>query len=123
MALRTFSRLLTALAVAFLASVCVWSTIHAPAPLARTALATHWCPAIFPGPRVMDAAIREALRSDGDPPVNYFDEYLESEDFPPEMASLALRDYIRRKFEGRRIDVVIANATPALQFALRHREV
>ena len=33
-----------------------------------------------------------------------------------------LRDYIRRKFEGRRIDVVVANTTPALQFVIRYRE-
>ena len=38
------------------------------------------------------------------------------------MAASALHDYIARKFEGRRIDVVIANTTPGLQFALGHRQ-
>ena len=42
--------------------------------------------------------------------------------FPAKPATLALRDYIRRKFEGRRIDVVVANTTPALQFVIRFRE-
>ena len=41
--------------------------------------------------------------------------------FPSEPASLALRDYIRRKFHGRSIDLVIANTTPALPFVL-HRD-
>ena len=55
-------------------------------------------------------------------PVNYYAEYLESETFPSELATLALRDYIRRKFDGRRIDVVVADTTPALQFVIRFRE-
>ena len=42
--------------------------------------------------------------------------------FPAEPATLALRDYIRRKFDGRRIDVVIADTMPALQFVIRFRE-
>ncbi len=57
-----------------------------------------------------------------DTPVNYYAEYLETEEFTPEAASAALRDYIRQKFEGRRIDLVIANASAALQFALRYRD-
>ena len=77
---------------------------------------------IFPELPSLDAAIREALQSRADAPVNYYAEYLESETFPSEPSTLALRDYIRRKFEGRRIDVVVANATPALQFVLRFRE-
>jgi signal transduction histidine kinase len=35
---------------------------------------------------------------------------------------VAFRDYLHGKFAGRRIDVVIANTTAALEFALRHRE-
>ncbi len=54
-------------------------------------------------------------------PVHYYAEYLETEEFPSEAASLAFRDYIRRKFAGRQTDVVVADSTPALQFALRHR--
>ena len=54
-------------------------------------------------------------------PVNYFGEYLESEEFPAETASISLRDYIHQKYEGRHIDVVIAVGSAALQFALRYR--
>ena len=87
----------------------------------RTALAIYWGPENFPGNARIDAAIQSALTSRADLPVHYFAEYLESEDFPAETASVALRDYIQRKFEGRRIDVVIAVASAALQFALRYR--
>jgi len=69
----------------------------------------------------VDGAIREAVSRAG--PVRYYAEYLKTEDFPPETASLALRNYIRDNFRGRHIDVVIADAAPALQFALRFREL
>ena len=105
--------------------VCVaMGTVYAAAAAqgrpARTVLSIHWGPEEFPGTWDIDAAIRGVLSSI-DPPVNYYAEYLESETFPAEEASLALRDYIRRKFEDHPIDVVIANTTPALRFALLHR--
>ena len=89
---------------------------------ARTVLTIHWGPETFPGTPALDAAIRDTLLTQADLPVNYFAEYLESEQFPPETASVALRDYIEKKFQGRRIDLVIANASGALQFALRFRD-
>jgi signal transduction histidine kinase len=55
-------------------------------------------------------------------PVNYFAEYLETEELPQEAASAALGEYIKRKYEGRHIDVVIAVTSAALQFVLRYRE-
>jgi signal transduction histidine kinase len=48
-------------------------------------------------------------------------EYLESDRFPDERASLALRDYIRQKYRERRIDLVITITDVACHFALRHR--
>jgi signal transduction histidine kinase len=80
----------------------------------------HWSTEDFPSTSVVDAAIREALVGRG-MPVDYFTEYLESDRFPPEAASSALRDYIQRKYRGRRIDAVIAVADPALDFAIRNR--
>jgi signal transduction histidine kinase len=85
-------------------------------------LTIHWGPEDFPGTSVLDAAIRKVLQSDEAAPVNYYAEYLESEILPAAAASLALHDYIRQKLAGRRIDVVVANTTPALEFALRYRE-
>jgi signal transduction histidine kinase len=88
----------------------------------RTVLTIHWGSEHFPGTSSVDAAIRSAVLSNPRMPVNYFAEYLESEDFPVETASIALRDAIRLKFRGRRIDLVITNASGALQFAVRFRE-
>lgn len=108
-------------ALAVLAAFSVCPTAFAQERDAPTVLTIHWGPEDFPGTSVLDAAIQKALRADLDAAVNYYAEYLESETFPVESASLALRDYIRQKFAGRRIDLVIANTTPALQFAVRHR--
>ena len=70
----------------------------------------------------MDAAIQKALTSDADGAVtNYYAEYLESETFPADAASVALRHYIRGKFAGRQIDLVIANTSPSLEFAIQSR--
>jgi signal transduction histidine kinase len=70
----------------------------------------------------MDAAIQKALTSDADDAVtNYYAEYLESETFPADAASVALRHYIWGKFAGRQIDLVIANTSPSLEFAIQNR--
>lgn len=115
-----FPRLLTAFAIALLAPWWM-SYVLAQAQTERTVLTIHWGPEEFPGTSVVDAAIRQALLSPADLPLRYYSEYLETEGFPSEAASLAFRDYILQKFAGRRIDLVVAAATPALQFALRHR--
>src|SRR5688572_21647527 len=117
---RMFPRLLTAFAIALLTPWWMSSTLAQAQP-DRTVLTIHWGPEEFPGTSVVDAAIREALLPTADSPLRYYSEYLETEEFPSEAASFAFRDYIRQKFAGRRIDLVIADSTPALQFALRHR--
>ena len=47
---------------------------------------------------------------------------LESDAFAADAVSLALADYIGQKYRGRRIDVVIAIADPALRFVLDYRD-
>jgi signal transduction histidine kinase len=116
---RTFPRLLTAFAIVLITPSWTSHTLAQAQP-DRTVLTIHWGPEDFPGTSIVEAAIREALLS-ADSPPHYYAEYLETEGFPPEAASLAFRDYIRQKFAGHRIDLVIADSTPALQFALRHR--
>ena len=89
---------------------------------ARTVLVVYWGSESAPATQRQDAAIRNVLLAQTDVPVNYFAEYLETEEFPTEAASIALRDYIRLKFEARHVDVVIAVASAALQFVLRYRD-
>jgi signal transduction histidine kinase len=112
---------LTAVAftVAF-ASVCSAAAAQEQTP--RTVLTIYWGPESFPGTEQIDPAIQRVLQKPSGAPVNYFAEYLETEEFPQDTASAALREYIQRKYEGRHVDVVIAVTSAALQFALRYRE-
>ena len=117
-------RLLPVLAGAMaLAAPLLWCPAAAAEdPAARTVLAIHWGPEDFPGTATLDAAIREVLLSSPGTSIDYYAEYLESDVLPPAIAAVTLRDYIARKFDGRRIDAVIAVTTPALDFALEHRQ-
>jgi len=74
----------------------------------------------FPGNVRFDAAIRQVLLSDPTVEVDYNAEFLETEEFG-ETAITSLRDYIRAKYRGRRLDLVIVNTRPAVDFALRYR--
>ena len=116
------ARLWPAVALVFLASAWTPPTVSAQEPSARTVLAIHWGSEDFPTAAVVNASIQRGLRSDPNIQIDYFVEYLESDAFPADAASLALADYIRQKYRGRRIDVVIAIADPALRFVLDHRD-
>ena len=99
-----------------------------PAPLhgesrpPRTVLAVTWGAEDFPATPTVNDGIREGLRSTPEAPIEFFDEYLESDRFPPAVAAQALRAYIRDKYRGRPVDVVIAVADPALRFVHEHRD-
>src|SRR5262245_40734469 len=110
-----------AIAIAIVLLAGVGAPALAEGQAARTVLTIYWGAESFPGTDRLDAAIRDVLLKHTDVRVNYFAEYLETEDFPPETASAALRDYIQRKYKDRHIDVVIAVASAAFQFALRYR--
>lgn len=93
---------------------------QSPAP--RTVLALFSSTEDYPANPVHDAGIREGLLSRSDVPTDYFTERLDSDRFPGEQASLALRDYLRQKYMGRRIDVVIAVTDTSLRFVLQYRD-
>jgi signal transduction histidine kinase len=116
------SRILPATALVALTLSWDGSNASSQTPAPRTVLVILWSAESYPTNPVVEAAIRKTLLSDRGPTVEYFVEHLESDIFPEELASSALHDYIRRKYKGRRIDVVIAVADSVLQFALRHRD-
>ena len=90
---------------------------------ARTVLTIHTGSEDFPANPVLDTAIRAALGSRPDAPITYFAEYVESEQFGEPLATQALADYIREKYRGRKIDVLIAITNVALQLILEHRDL
>jgi signal transduction histidine kinase len=88
----------------------------------RTILVIHSGAESFPANPILDAGIREALASRSDISIDYFAEYLESDLFPGEQALSAFTDYVRRKYRGRRIDLVIAMTDTGLRFVLDYRD-
>jgi len=78
-------------------------------------------PEDFPTNAEVDAAIRNALLARDDRSIDYFAEYLESAPYGPPEATQALAEYLRLKFQRRRIDVVIAFTDTSLEFVLAHR--
>ncbi len=90
-------------------------------PAVKQVLIIHGGPEAFPGNAVFDASLREVLFSHPTIQVEAHSEYLENEEFG-DAADASLFEYLRIKFAGRRPDLVIANAAPALTFVLRHRD-
>jgi signal transduction histidine kinase len=87
----------------------------------RNVLTVHAGAVDYTNNPAVDAAIRESLLGGGDEPIDYFTEFLEFDRFDGIQTSLALRDYIARKYGGHRIDVVIAVTNRAVRFVLEHR--
>ena len=67
--------------------------------------------------RHFQAAMRLATRG----PVEFYSEFLESTRFPGESQSKLLHDYIRQKYAGRTIDVIVPNADAPLDFLFKYR--
>jgi signal transduction histidine kinase len=110
------------IAFAFVA-FCVPAGTAAQVAPHPTVMVIHSGAETFPANPILDAGIREVLASRSDLSINYFAEYLETDYFPGEEELEAFSDYIRRKYEGYKIDVVIAITDTALQFALARREM
>jgi signal transduction histidine kinase/ABC-type uncharacterized transport system substrate-binding protein len=66
-------------------------------------------------------ALYEALQSQSTGPLAIFTEHLRSDRLPEEEASQGLANDIRSKFQGRAIDLVVADNVVAYEFALRFR--
>src|SRR5262245_25426600 len=82
---------------------------------ARTVLAIHSGAGFSAANDALDAAIRDALVPGMKHPVDYFAEYLDNDRFGA-AAAPALADYVREKYRGRRIDLVIAVTNESLRF-------
>lgn len=120
MGVRMHARVVLALA-AMLCTPALHASTGTRLETLRNVLVIHSGAESFPANPILDAGIREALASQSDVPIDYYAEYLESDLFPGEQASLAFLDYVRRKYHGRRIDLVIAMTRPGLRFVLDHR--
>src|SRR5689334_3488155 len=97
------------------------TTAQVPVPTPRTVVTIHLGAETFPTNPSTDAGIERAFKSRPELAIDYFAEYLESDFFPDEETSRAFEDYLRKKYAGRTVDVVIATTDTGLRFVLDHR--
>ncbi|MFL6275738.1 MAG: PAS domain-containing protein [Blastocatellia bacterium] len=84
-------------------------------------LVLYWYNKDFPGNVIFDQNFQAALQSAPGGTVEYYPEYFETDRFPGESYEGLLRDYLRRKYADRTIDVVVAAGDPPLEFLLKYR--
>jgi PAS domain S-box-containing protein len=87
----------------------------------KRVLTLHWYDRGYADDFKLDQELHAALESYAPGRVEYYSEYLDTNQFPGENQALILRDYLRRKFAGVAIDVVIAITNPPLDFLLKYR--
>jgi signal transduction histidine kinase len=84
-------------------------------------LVLYWDNKDFPGNVKFDEAFREVLQqSQYSGNLEYYPEYMETTRFPGKSQEF-FRDYLRKKYEGRPMDVVVATADIPLNFMLQYR--
>src|SRR5262245_43609513 len=70
-----------------------------------------------------DISFLEALRSSDSPTIELYEETIETERLPGADQSRLMRDYLKYKYTGRKIDVIVAQGVVPLAFARQNREL
>ena len=99
----------------------------APAAVAQTAnggvyrvLVLYWDNKDFPGNVKFDESFKAVLLTHSSERIEYYPEYMETTRFPNQSQAF-FHDYLRQKYAGRSIDVVVATADIPLSFCLQYR--
>lgn len=113
--------------LAWAASVLALLSLGSPTPAAvadntRRVLVLYPTADGQPGNLQFDQGLRSTFRTSSAEPVELYNEYLDSARFPDEQHQRQLAHFLRQKYAGRKIDVVIPGLAPALDFALKYRE-
>jgi len=75
-----------------------------------------------PGTLLVDRAIRSTFAAGSAERIEVHSEFLDLARFPDPVFQEHLAAFLKRKYAGRKVDLVIAGLAPALDFALRHRD-
>jgi signal transduction histidine kinase len=75
-----------------------------------------------PGSVLFDQGLRSAFKTSSAGHVELYNEYLDSARFPDDQHQRQLAHYLRQKYAGLKIDVVVPGLAPALDFALKYRD-
>ncbi len=111
----------SALAVTVFLTPSTSAPALAQAPRAKNVLTLHLGAESFPANPLIEQGIHDAFVAHPEIPVSYYAEYLEPDLIASSEPNLAFKEYLRRKFAGIPIDVVIASSDTVLQFALTYR--
>lgn len=84
-------------------------------------LVMHWYDRGYSSNDVFDQALQAALQSSAPQGIEYYSEYLETNRFPGDEQGRLLSEYLRQKYAGRKLDVIISNANQTLEFLLKYR--
>ena len=87
----------------------------------KRVLVLYWDNKDYPGNIKFDESFKAELRAERLENIEYYPEYFEYSRFPQENHALSFRDYLREKYAGRPIDVVVATADAPLNFLLSNR--
>jgi len=108
------------LACLLLGLLSAWATNAVAEQAPRTVLLLYGEASMLPGNGAIDDEIRTGL-SMAVGPTQFYIEHLDDAWFPSPGVQRAIVDVLRRKYSGRKLDLVIVVAPGALQFALSHR--
>ena len=76
----------------------------------------------FPGLAVINHNLQQSLREELQSPVEFYSESLNLSRFDRPGYEPVLREYFQRKYQGQRVDLIVAVMEPALDFLLRNRD-
>lgn len=87
----------------------------------KNVLMLYWDNKDIPGNISFDQGFLEGMRSEPRDNWEVYNEYLDSSRFPGKHQYQILYDYLRQKYAGSSIDVIVATPDPSLEFLLKHR--
>ncbi len=92
------------------------------APQPKRVLAIYWDNKDFRGNVIFDEQFQKVLNLAPFPDLEYYPEYLESTRFPGDDHVEAFYEYLKRKYDDRHIDVIVATTDIPLNFVLKYRK-
>src|SRR4026209_1862877 len=116
--MRNFLRIVC---VAVLLGTLVSTATSQSSDAPRKVLVLYWESKDFAGNISFDQGFQAGLHAEPSTRWELFNEYLDSTRFPGEHQAELLRDYLRQKYAGQKIDVVVATPDPSLDFILKNR--
>src|SRR6185295_4206091 len=78
--------------------------------------------AAYPGLARIDRSLRESFQAEYGKDVDFYGESLDVSHFQGADYDRALADYYRRKYAGKKLDLIVAVLEPSLDFLVRHGE-